>query len=142
MRKITFLAAAMVSVLALTACGTAETNTATPEVSIDYGSSEIYSKEDMDEAVSVIREEFDTWEGCELHSIAYAGDECVTEENISWMNELHEGANFDQCIEFLSNFHSPKKSQGAWQEDTEYENWGWWLARSEGGDWQLLTWGY
>lgn len=26
--------------------------------------------------------------------------------------------------------------------DTEYEGWQWWLARSEGGAWTLLTWGY
>ena len=24
----------------------------------------------------------------------------------------------------------------------EYTDWQWWLARSEGGDWELLTWGY
>ena len=30
----------------------------------------------------------------------------------------------------------------AWDADTEYEGWQWWLARSEGGAWTLLTWGY
>jgi len=146
MKKITFALAALVSVMALSACGTAKTEeTPVSEesgITIDYGESEIYSKDDMDKAIAEIREEFDTWEGCELHSITYAGDECVTEENISWMNELHDGANFDECIEFISSFHSPKESYGAWETDTEYEGWGWWLARSGGGDWELLSWGY
>jgi len=31
---------------------------------------------------------------------------------------------------------------GAWEADKEYTDWQWWLAREEGGDWELLTWGY
>ena len=26
--------------------------------------------------------------------------------------------------------------------DTEYTGWKWWLARSDGGEWKLMTWGY
>ena len=142
MRKSILMAAAFVLVTAFSACSLSKQNVAKPEVSIDYGTSEIYSEEDMASAIEEIKEEFGTWEGCELHSMTYAGDECMNDENIRWMNELKEGEDFTQCIEFLSNFHSPKKPRGAWQEDTEYENWNWWLARSEGGDWELLTWGY
>ncbi|MCR5136565.1 MAG: hypothetical protein K6C12_05650 [Oscillospiraceae bacterium] len=107
----------------------------------DYGTSELYSGEDMKAAVALIMKEFDTWEGCELHSIRYAGDECCTKENIEWMNSLKEGSKFSQCAEFLSDFHSPKEGGGAWNPDEEYTDWQWWLARTEGGDWELLTWG-
>ncbi len=116
------------------------------EVSIDYGNSALYSKEDMDAAIAVIRKEFDTWDGCELHSISYGSDDACSAENIKWMNEL-EAANdaqetFSQCILFKSNFHSPKNGGGAWNADQEYTDWQWWLARSEGGAWKLMTWGY
>ena len=116
------------------------------EVSIDYGDSTIYTKEDMDAAIAMIRKEFDTWDGCELHSISYGSDDACSAENIRWMNEL-EAANdaqetFSQCILFKSDFHSPKNGGGAWNADQEYTDWQWWLARSEGGAWKLMTWGY
>ena len=42
---------------------------------------------------------------------------------------------------FDSSFRSPKKGGGAWEPDEEY-TWSWWLARSEGGEWKLMAWGY
>ncbi len=116
------------------------------EVRIDYGSSSLYSKEDMDEAIERIKAEFGTWRGCELHSITYGSDAACSEENIAWMNKL-EAANdaqetFSQCILFKSDFHSPKNGGGAWNTDQEYNGWQWWLARSENGSWKLMTWGY
>ena len=116
------------------------------EIRIDYGDSTLYSKEDMAAAITEIRKEFDTWEGCELHSITYGSDAACSEENIAWMNEL-EAANdaqeaFSQCILFKSDFHSPKNGGGAWNADQEYTDWQWWLARSENGQWKLMTWGY
>ena len=57
------------------------------DVVIDYGTSEIYTKADIDEAIAQVKEMFNTWEGCELHSIRYESDDCNSEENIKWMNE-------------------------------------------------------
>jgi len=37
---------------------------------------------------------------------------------------------------------SPKEGGGAWEPDYEYSDWQWWLARTDGGEWQLITWGY
>ncbi len=129
--------------LALAACGGEKTTG--PEV--DYGSSELYSKEEMDAAITAIRAEFDTWDGCELHALRYAGDESASQENLDWMNELRkDGDAFTQCIEFLSDFHSPKDEAASSalgvEADQEYRDFQWWLARSDGGDWQLVTWGY
>ena len=146
MKKLILIAAAMMFILALTACGSSDTGTDSGtdsgEVSIDYGKSDLYTQEDMDAAIELIRAEFDSWEGCELHSISYAGDECNTEENIAWMNELADSSDFTQCIEFTSDFHSPVEGGGAWEADQEYTDWQWWLGRAEGGDWELMTWGY
>ena len=62
------------------------------------------------------------------------------------MNDLAPGqdlaGDFTQCIMFKSDFHSPKNGGGAWNADAEYTDWQWWLARADGGEWRLLTWGY
>lgn len=114
------------------------------EVAVDYGSSELFTKQDMDAAMDLIEQEFNTWEGCELHSISYTSDEECNSENIAWMNEQKgtENEQFTQCIKFLSTFHSPKEGGGAWEADKEYTDYEWWLARAEGGEWTLVTWGY
>ena len=112
------------------------------DVHIDYGNSALYTQESMDEAISVIRETFSGWEGCELHAIRYAGDDCCSEDNVRWMNDLRPGQGYIQCIGFVSDFHSPAEAVWAWEPDKEYTDWQWWLARTEDGSWELLTWGY
>lgn len=142
MKKILILIVTLICIFQLTGCSV---NTAT-EVTIDYGNSEIYSKDDMDSAIQQIKEEFNTWDGCELHSIAYSSDDECNADNISWMNELEEANDasetFTQCIMFTSEFHSPKDGGGAWNSDYEYTSWQWWLARTDSGEWKLMTWGY
>ena len=120
-----------------------------PEVKIDYGESMIYSREDIDAAIRLIEKEFRTgvWKNCELHSLTYGGNKECNEKNLKWMNDL-EAANdakerFTQCITFTGSFHSPRQYDGGGlTEDEEYAGWSWWLARSDGGKWKLMTWGY
>ena len=146
MKKHLPLFAAMLITFGLVACGNN-----IQDIAIDYGKSNIYSKSDMDAAIEVIKDEFAAWEGCELHSISYTSDECNSKENIDWVNSLredgsttvtNESAEFTQCIEFVSDFHSPKAGGGAWEMDYEYTAWQWWLARTDNGEWNLITWGY
>lgn len=137
--------------LGLMGCGKKETadepNKAAekPDVTIDYGESELYTKEELDDAIAVIEAEFSTWEGCELHSLTYGGDDACSNENIEWLNGLEmkeQTEPFTQCILFSSSFHSPVEQRDAWDADTEYEGWQWWLGRSDGGAWELVTCGY
>lgn len=111
-----------------------------------YGPSDLYTAEELDAAAIKIAEEFSTWNGCEMLSITYAGDECNSEENIQWVNETKEGKNYTQCVEFLTDFHSPTDEADlegtAWEPDTDYTDYQWWLAREDGGDWELVSWGY
>lgn len=140
-----------VLLLGLMGCGKKETadepNKAAekPDVTIDYGESELYTKEELDDAIAVIEAEFSTWEGCELHSLTYGGDAACSDENIEWLNGLEmkeQTEPFTQCILFSSSFHSPVEQRDAWDADTEYEGWQWWLGRSDGGAWELVTCGY
>lgn len=118
------------------------------DYTVDLGTSELYSQEDMNAAINRITDEFTNFRGCKLNSIKYAGDECNSQENIDWMNDLAEGEDyggpFVECIEFKSDYHSPvdPEEAGAWEPDTDYKDWEWWLARTEGGDWVLMTNGY
>ena len=114
-----------------------------PEVAVDLGSSELYTQEERNDAVLLIKDKFATFDGCELHSIRYAGDEAVNEENLTWLNSLAEGAEFTQVAEFLSDFHSPvEEGPYAWEIDMEYKDYQWWLARKKDGAWKLVSWGY
>ena len=106
-----------------------------------YEGSTIYSRGDVEEAYIIVESEFDKWEGCEMHDIRYAGDGCVTGENLAWMNDLG-GKEYVDCIEILTDFHSPVEDSGALDPDSEYKDYEWWLARTDGGSWELLTMGY
>ena len=113
-------------------------------VTVDYGTSEIYTPEDLQAAAVQVKCRFASFAGCELHTLRYAGDACNTEENLAWMNELDEGKGYVRVAEFLSDFHSPADpgDDTAWEADREYTDYQWWLARTADGGWQLLTWGY
>ena len=56
------------SVCMMAGCGKGNVS----DVQIDYGDSAIYSKEDMDEAIAVIKDEFNTsqWSGFDLNHIS------------------------------------------------------------------------
>ena len=142
MKKVIEMVVCCMLIVTLVGCK----NAVTTNVKIDYGTSAIYTKEDMDSAIDTIKETFKSFEGCELYTLSYSSDDvCRDEENIAWMNDL-ERANdnkqiFTQCIMFDSSFRSPKKGGGAWEPNEEYTL-SWWLARSEGGEWKLMTYGY
>ena len=109
-----------------------------------YGTSDLYSAADMESAVEKIHEEFDAW-GCTLTNIRYAGDESCSEENLEWVRSLDSEKDYAQCIEFLMDFHSPKEEDmggTAWDPDSDYTDYQWWLARPEGGEWEVMSWGY
>ena len=124
----------------------AETSTAAADFEIDYGQSKLYDQADMDAAIDVIMAEFNTWNGCTMQRVFFTDDETCTEA-LSYCNDMREeGApEFDEAIVFKCDYHSPSAEEAegtAWEPDTDYEDWEWYLARTDGGEWQLLTFGY
>lgn len=114
-------------------------------VAVNFGQSGLFLVEDLNAAMDLIREKLATWEGVELHSIRYAGDENSTEENLKWLNEheLASGKKYTECALFKTDFHSPAEGgELALDPDTEYEDYGWWMARVDGGNWELVDAGY
>ena len=140
MKKALILIVMVFITITAASCGKDETDTADKAgVTVDYGSSKLYSNEEIDAAIEIVKTEFSSWEGCELHSIKYAGDECNSEENIKWLNDLSDEGRITSCIELLTDFHSPKEGD-AWEPDKEFTGWKWWLGRLKDGKWVLLTW--
>jgi D-alanyl-D-alanine carboxypeptidase len=130
---------------ALAACGAknAESGIIAPEVAVDLGQSELYTQKERSDAMHAVRSKFASFAGCVLHSVRYAGDEANNEENLRWLNSLVDGAEFTQVAEFLTDFHSPvEDGPYAWERDSEYKDYQWWLARKKDGDWALVSWGY
>lgn len=113
------------------------------EVSIDYGTSEIYTDEELKDAVIQIECKFAFWGDVELKSIRYAGDEAVTDKNLKWMNDLAPDANYTQVVEFKMYFHTPKDvGELTLNADSDYNDYMWWLARTDDGGWEIVTFGY
>ena len=113
-----------------------------PEVEIDLSGSALYTEEELYDAMLAVKCAFAAWDGCELHAIRYAGDEANSEENISWLNSLEEGTEYVQALELLTDYHTAADIQGTWNPDEDYTDYQWWLARTEGGDWEIVSYGY
>ena len=126
-----------------TAAQQASATEITAKVSGNYGSSQQLTDEDLSAAVKVIQEEVAMWEGVSLANIRYAGDEVATKENLAWMNELGNDKGYTQVCEFLTDVEVAENAPaGPWEAGKTYKDYTWWLARKDGGDWSLMTWGY
>ena len=110
-----------------------------PKVTIDYGTSALFTEEELEEAAVQIKCKFASFDGFELHSLRYAGDEANNEENLKRLNSLNKNANYTQVAEFLSDFHSSADASGEWKPDTEYKDYQWWLAKTKDGGWEIAA---
>lgn len=107
---------------------------------IYYGSSEMYTREDMDGAIKLIEEQLGSFEGCKLYSISYTDDRYCQSE-LEYCNSLSDnGTEYSECIVFVTDFRSPVFGGGSWTPNCRY-SWYWYLARTESGVWELITWG-
>lgn len=133
MKKIIRLILCTAASLFLCACGRVDT-VKTHEVS-----SEIYSQEEIEAAVDVIKKEFGRrWKGCTLTEIYYAGDE-KTADHQEWADR--NGA--DEVIVLISSFDVDSTGgDGSLNPDSTYKNWMWILVRTNGGEWVHVDHGY
>lgn len=109
-------------------------------VKIDYGTSEVYSQDDMTSAVELIKEQVNSWDGCKLYSISYTNDG-LSERELDYCNEIAaDGVVYSECMVFQVSFRSPIFGGGAWNANFVYD-WTWYLARTENGTWEPIMWG-
>lgn len=103
--------------------------------------SAIYTIDDRQAAANLIADTVNSFEGCRLYAVKYDGDE-VSQKNLEYCNSLaQEGITYSESIVFTSYFRSPVFGGGAWNANEIY-NWSWYLARTNNGEWEILTYGY
>ncbi len=108
-------------------------------VDIDYGTSEMYTRKEVEAAAQTVVDQVNSWEGCRLYSVAYEGDlRCKME--LDYCLGLGEGKDCEECIVFTGSFRSPLFNSGSWNPNHVY-HWTWYLGRPKGGTWEILTWG-
>ena len=108
-------------------------------VTVDLGSSDLYSDEELNEAAVQVKCKFANWAGCELHAVRYDGDEANNDENLAWINTLTEEHGYVEIAKFVIDFHTPDVGTIAWNSDEEYIGYEFWLARTEGGGWDIVS---
>ena len=113
-----------------------------PEPEIDLSGSDLYTEDELYDAMLAIKCQFAFWSGCELESIRYAGDEANSDGNLAWLNSINEGKGYTQAAEFLMDFHTDADAADALEADHEYKDYQWWMARNEEGDWEIVSSGY
>ena len=121
-------------------CGIALILSFIPAV-IDCGDSALYTEEDRSAAAKLISDTVESFEGCKLYAVKYEGDE-VSKKNLEYCNSLAaDGITYSESIVFTSYFRSPVFGGGAWNANEIY-SWSWYLARTNDGKWEILTYGY
>ena len=112
------------------------------EVNIDYGTSSLYSPEELENVANLIKLRFADWGGCELLSLRYAGDECNSAENLKWLNAMDKDAGYTKVIEFLADFHTGNNDALVFDPDTDYKDYQWWAVQTRDGSWKIAQQGY
>ena len=76
-----------------------------------------------------------------VHVTNSVGDDVEVEEKaFAAYEELRK--DLEENDRIYLKLDSARRSVAAQQADREYTDYQWWLARSEVGAWELLTWGY
>ena len=104
-----------------------------------FSTSAAYTHAEIESAMEVAIAHFKAeFEGCTLLTMEYA-EEKATSAGEAWAETY--GA--EEGIVLLSSFQvDDKGGDGSFNPGDTYRNWQWVLVRSEGGAWELKTWGY
>jgi len=101
----------------------------------------LYTQEDLAAATDTINNVVNNeWTvTVEWFTVSYAGDE-VSRENLSYCQSLN--ADVEECAVFTSSFHIPEQETemaGGFEPNTDMNDYSWYLGRTAGGEWQVLT---
>lgn len=101
--------------------------------------SEIYSNEEINNAIDVILDYFEkNFNGCSLLEIEYIGD-----ENNDDYRDWAIRNNKSEVIVFISNFKvNPNGGNGVLNSNSEYDDYSWILVRNENENWKYVDGGY
>ena len=111
-------------------------------VKIDYNNCGVYTKADIDHAAQVVIQKAESFRGeiffdrAKLYKLKVSDTDCL-----EYCRSLNEDAGYTESICFSSVMRSPITGGGGWNANRIYK-WTWYLARTDNGNWELLTWGY
>lgn len=116
------------------------------EYDVDLGTSELYTEAARETAVKAIMADFNQWTGCTMLSVRYESDQ-ASADSLAYCNELRaEGSTpYTGAIVFKTDFKSPNAELAkgtAWEPDTVYKDYEWYLAHTNNGPWEVVTYGY
>lgn len=108
------------------------------EINVNLGTSAVYSKEQLMEAVRVIEEDFAlNFADCTLLEVEYNEEYSVSMEEVN--KEMFQVEN---AVVFTSAFHVEDDYAGPMEAGTVYEAYEWIMTMDTDGNWSLLTCGY
>lgn len=127
-------------ILVFSACSKTKTNA----LYLDIGGSEIYSQEELSEAVDVIKNNLS--DGRIIDSILrikYCGD-TVSQDNLDYCNILNDGsAEYTNCAVFETDFITTSNAgEEGFNENDTYYDFMFYLAKTDDGNWKIVTSGY
>ena len=132
MKKLISIILLCTLILSLSSCGTLNF------VDIEEFSSEVYTANDITSAMEVVLEWFQGKTDMVLLSLSYAGDEELAD--YSRYLEWHDA---DDVIVLLTDYYiSFFSSNPVMNTGHKYENFGFILVRSSGGEWEIVDQGY
>lgn len=119
-------------VITLTSCGTLNF------VDIEEFSSEVYTANDITSGMEVVLERFQGKSDMVLLRLSYIGDEELPDYQ-DWADRNDA----DEVIVFLTDYYvSHFSNNPTLNTGFKYENYNFILVRTNGGEWQLVDWGY
>ncbi len=108
------------------------------DVTVKPVASDIYSEEDIDSAINVIKEDFkENWGGCVLKEIYYIGDDELPD-----FSDYPDRYGADEVIVLLSTFDAVSPLGDSGLNEMLYTNWNWILVREKGKEWKHVDHGY
>lgn len=133
------LCAAFAVVLAVCLCACGKSGNDFSKMRIEYGESQKYTHKDIDAAAEVVKKQLNDFEcTVELHYLSYVGDD-ESAEHLGYC--LDYNTDFVECLVFDSEFKVLEEGDGSLAKGDTH-TYTWYLAREDGGRWQLLTYGY
>ena len=107
-------------------------------VNIILKESEIYSKDDIDNAIDVTLKYFkENFKGCSLLEIEYIGDE-KNNAYFDWATRNNK----EEVIVLISNFETNSYCSDTLNSNSEYKGWNWILVRNKNENWKHVDHGY
>lgn len=121
-------------------CGCAVGRSGTKNTKVDYGTSDLFTQEDREQAVACIKQSIETNKNITaLYRLTYAGDARSQYEQQYYRNDYDK---YEEVIVFTGDYHTALTAGGAYDTNSTYDDWSWILGRHPGGEWVIITQGY